>query len=260
VTVRCPGCTRNKRGCSLRYYNFGIGTAPTLIKTKAGDLRRAEQVAAKQKGGSKKAILVEDDSPMLGTSAMTTRAAAKGKRGMVMAPAIRKSISEGLPSQSGSILGEEDQAESMMRTSPEPGPLTERLHLPAPWIRPNGRSERMFFEDIFRFEKELVSPSRTAGKLGFASAEVKSIVERERTQVSTLSSFTENRRPVMEALIKRLDAEAARLSGVVGEDFAGDVAGSAEEVAKSKEKEPGGVEKEDAEGAEKNDGEGEAME
>ena len=212
MTVRCPGCTKNRRGCSFRYYDFGIGKPPTLLKTRAGDLRRAEQVAAKQKGSQKKSLVAGNDISISVAPTVTTRAAAKGKGAMVQAPSMRKAVSEGLPSQSGSLLGDEDQAESGTLVSPEPGSSTERVHLPDPWARPNGRSERVFFEDILRFQRELFSPSRTSLSLSWASAEVKTIATREKMQVQALALFTEDRQPLMERLVARLDAEAALLA------------------------------------------------
>ena len=135
----------------------------------------------------------------------------KGNGAIVQAPVMRKSVSEGLPSQSGSVYGEEDQAETITLVSPEPGPPAARSNLPAPWARPSGRSERIFFEDVIRFEKEILSSSRTSLSLGLASAEVRSIAVREKMQIDALSLFTKDRQPLMEKLAARLDAEAAML-------------------------------------------------
>jgi len=213
ATVRCPGCTRSKRGCSFRNYDFNIGKPPTLRKTEAGDIRRAEQVAAKNKGGQKKKLVVADNLSILTTPTVTTRAAAKGEGVTTLAPEMR-SVSEGSPSPSVSSPQEDELVEAVPTIAPQdPGPskvqnVPQQLYLPV-----TGRSERTFFEDVARFEDELSSSSHSIAKLGLARAELKFILLREKMQADVLAAYTADRQAVIEEFIKRMEAKINSLSG-----------------------------------------------
>lgn len=213
VTVRCPRCTRNKRGCSFRNYDFNIGKPPTLRKTEGGDIRRAEQVAAKTKGGHKKKLVVADNLSILTAPTVTTRAAAKGKGVTMLAPETRKSVSEGLPSPLVSFPQEDELVEVVPTIAPQdPGP-SKTQNIPQQPYLPTGRCEQIFFEDVARFEDELSSSLHSVARLGLARVELNSILFREKMQVDVLTTFTANRRTVMEELVERMEAKLDSLSG-----------------------------------------------
>ena len=213
VAVRCPRCTRNKRGCSFRNYDFNIGKPPTLRKTEAGDTRRAEQVAAKSKGGQKKKLVVADNLSILTTPTVTTTATAKGKGVTVSAPETGKSVSEGLPSPLVSFPQEDELVEVVPTIAPQdPGP-SKAQNIPQQPYPHTGRCEQIFFEDVARFEDELSSSLHSRTRLGLARAELNSILLREKMQVDVLAAFTANRRTVMEELVERMEAKLNSLSG-----------------------------------------------
>jgi len=205
VSVRCMNCVNGKRGCSFRDCNFGIGKYPKLRKTKAGDARRADQTMSKYKVAPKK-IMAEDDLALI--RGPTPSLTVKGKERASIAPGMMKSVSEGIPSPLETVFdGAEDQTNEVPATTPEPGQITQqKVSIPSSWSRPSGRSERIFFEDILRFEKELSSSGRSSLSLNLASAEVRTIAAREKMQADAVALFTADRQPLMEKLAKRLDA------------------------------------------------------
>jgi len=96
IAVQCMNCMAGKRGCSFKDFDFGIIKLPSLRKMEAGNLRRAEQVLAKHKGGQKKAPVDDDVSvPIIAepSASVMTREKWVGLR----APEMRKAASEGAP-------------------------------------------------------------------------------------------------------------------------------------------------------------------
>ena len=215
--MRCLNCALGKRGCSFKDYDFGIIGPPSLKKTEAGNLRRAEQVLAKQKGSLKKATAEEDTSVLnvVGQSASTLPM----EKGVdLRAPEMRKAASEGstvLPVAIRQV--QEHERDTSMVVAQDVGSSKARIIQGSSYVRMSGRDERLFFEDILRFEEIATSPSCSLGKLSLARVELNSIAIRERMQVNALEAFTMDRSGVMDDILNQMGERIKAMAGKLRE-------------------------------------------
>jgi len=168
---------------------------------------------AKHKGVPKKTTF-GDDAPTLVIEEPSSSLAIRSKGKEVSAPEIRKSVSEGAQPLSPVIRQEHEYERDVPSVATQDPDLPKaRSAQNSQYIRMSGRDERLFFEDILRFEDLAVNPSCTIGKLSLARVELNSIVIRERLQANALEAFTMDRSGVMKEFSDRLEERIRSMGG-----------------------------------------------
>lgn len=205
-------CATGRRGCSFKDYDFGIAKPPMLRRTEAGNLRRAEQVQSKQKGGSKRTT-AEGDISLLEVPGQSVSTMTKGKGRALPVPEIRKAASDGTPVPSA-ILSQVPEFDNSTPIMTQDLDLTKARSVQGPsYVRMSGRDERLFFEDILRFERLATSSSCSVGELSLARVELNSIAIRERMQANALEAFTLDRCGVMGDIVAQLGERIKSMGG-----------------------------------------------
>lgn len=175
-----------RQGCSFKEVNWGISQWPKLEATEAGKLRRARDSGSRKKVAPSK--IVFPPPPIV---ELTPRFAIRdlGKK----AVGLEKSVS-----------GDSGASPAALRPElPSPGPVLSSL---SPMRL--GKEERLWFEDIPRYERCFDDPGRTPSSIGCALDELKEMVAHERRTLATLTERVASREKHAVLLISRLEVEA----------------------------------------------------
>lgn len=233
--ISCLKCRHARQGCSFGGSNWGVSFWPTILKTAAGDKRRAEEAAKKR--GSVKPVAKGGVPEGEGTASGTRggRSVAKGTRGTTKKVTKRQS-KKGAKTVAESEVAEGDggvsEAESKPVTrsarargkraattkaslSQAPGPFPvagpSTIAGPSPVA---GWSISFFLEEFSSYGDILEDPDASVHKIELKRAELFGILEREDAELALLAKKIRDRRMIGKAMVRDLDVAIAQLNGL----------------------------------------------